>query len=86
MKPTITIEATDELKELIETVTKKIDAFVEAVKRFDVYTAEMYDDLYFCDPEKNTTCRKTECYIYGGECHLTSQKAYRWSKRREEDD
>lgn len=82
MKPTITIEATDELKELTETITKKIDDFVKAVKMCDV----MHDDLYLCDPEKNTQCRKTACYINGGECHLTSQKAYRLSKRREEED
>lgn len=84
MKPEITIEASDELKELIETVTKKIDDFVEAVKKFDVYTAEMYDDLFLCDPEKNTKCRKTGCYINGGECHLTSQKECRLRKRSEE--
>lgn len=84
MKPTITIEASDELKELTEIITKKIDAFVEAVKKFDVYTAEMYDDLFLCDPEKNTKCRKTECYINGGECHLTSQKECRLRKGSEE--
>ena len=80
MKPKITIEASDELKELIETVTKKIDDFVRAVKMFDV----MHDDLYLCDPEKNTKCRKNECYIYGGKCHLTSQKAFRLIERNEE--
>ena len=84
MKPKITIDASDELKELIETVIKKIDAFVEAVKKFDVYTAEMYDDLFLCDPEKNKGCRKTECYINGGECHLTSKKECRLRKRSED--
>lgn len=80
MKPTITIEPSDELKELTEIITKKIDDFVRAVKMCDV----MHDDLYLCDPEKNTQCRKNECYIYGGECHLTSQKAFRLIERSEE--
>lgn len=80
MKPTITIEASEELKELTEIITKKIDDFVRAVKMCDV----MHDDLYLCDPEKNTQCRKNECYINGGECHLTSRKEFRLIKRSEE--
>lgn len=29
-----------------------------------------------CDPEKNRDCRKTGCYINGGECRLTTKKEY----------
>jgi len=32
---------------------------------------------YLCDPEKNTTCSKTGCYINGGECRHTLNKEYR---------
>lgn len=31
---------------------------------------------YLCDPEKNTTCSKTGCYINGGECRHTLSKEY----------
>jgi len=27
-----------------------------------------------CDPDKNTECRKTSCFINGGECHMTEKK------------
>lgn len=29
--------------------------------------------LHMCDPEKNPTCKKTGCYINGGECHMTTK-------------
>lgn len=32
---------------------------------------------YLCDPEKNTTCSKTGCYINGGECRHTLNREYR---------
>ena len=28
--------------------------------------------VYICDPEKNTSCKKTGCLIRGGECYLTT--------------
>lgn len=33
-------------------------------------------NLYECDPEKNTECRKTGCYINGGECRHTTHAEY----------
>lgn len=27
--------------------------------------------IYMCDPEKNTKCKKTGCYINGGGCRRT---------------
>lgn len=33
--------------------------------------------LYPCDPEKNTPCSKTNCFINGGECRRTTHKKYR---------
>ena len=32
--------------------------------------------FYKCDPNKNTKCKKTTCYIYGGNCELTSNSNY----------
>ena len=29
--------------------------------------------FYSCDPEKNTECRKRECYTRGGRCRATSK-------------
>lgn len=37
--------------------------------------------LYPCDPHKNKDCWKTGCYINGGECWQTSEKAYRRDDR-----
>lgn len=31
---------------------------------------------YICDPEKNKSCSKEECYISGGTCSHTFNKAY----------
>lgn len=31
---------------------------------------------YRCNPELNTECRKTGCFINGGECHATVEKKY----------
>lgn len=28
-------------------------------------------NLYICDPDKNTTCKKTACYVNGGPCNRT---------------
>ena len=27
--------------------------------------------IYICDPNKNVTCKKRDCYVNGGECCLT---------------
>lgn len=33
--------------------------------------------IYQCDPDKNITCRKTACYLWGGECRKTTNPACR---------
>lgn len=33
-------------------------------------------NLYVCDPDKNTKCNKTECYLHGGQCQMTSNKDF----------
>ena len=48
------------------TPEERAKANKEALKQF------LKDNpVYECDPDKNTDCRKTGCYINGGECHLT---------------
>lgn len=40
----------------------------------------MYFDtsgLYECDPRKNTKCKKTNCHMYGGDCHYTTEEQYK---------
>ncbi len=36
--------------------------------------------FYLCDPKKAITCKKTSCYINGGECRLTTRKD--WADRK----
>ena len=38
---------------------------------------EQLEEKYKCDPTKNTSCKKTHCYMYGGECSHTSEKEYK---------
>lgn len=33
--------------------------------------------LYFCNPGKHETCRKTGCLYRGGECFLTTYEGYK---------
>jgi len=35
------------------------------------------DDLYLCDPDKNTECTKEGCYVNGGPCCLTKDERFR---------
>jgi hypothetical protein len=50
-----------------------------AIFRNDREPIDHADDrgFYECDPKKNTECRKTGCYINGGECSHTTHKEYR---------
>lgn len=32
--------------------------------------------LYKCDPNKNTACSKTKCFINGGPCNCTTKLLY----------
>lgn len=43
----------------------------------DGSTSVNLPDLYLCDPDKNTECKKTWCYRNGGECIHTVHKEYR---------
>lgn len=43
--------------------------------------------LYVCDPDKNIKCNKTECYLHGGQCQMTSNKDFeRTSECKDADD
>ena len=39
--------------------------------------------FYRCDPRKNTSCRKTTCYVRGGNCSLTSNPKCRCEGTKE---
>ena len=43
----------------------------------DESTPVYLSDLYLCDPDKNTECKKTACYRNGGECIHTVHEKYR---------
>lgn len=34
-------------------------------------------ELFPCDPLKNTMCRKTNCFLYGGSCEHTAYRQYK---------
>ncbi|MBQ7436092.1 MAG: dUTP diphosphatase [Oscillospiraceae bacterium] len=33
-------------------------------------------EVWMCDPQKNTQCKKTACYLYGGPCRMTINAEY----------
>ena len=39
------------------------------------------NNLWECDPSKNTECSKTDCRANGGECWCTTNKAFSTGKR-----
>ena len=39
--------------------------------------------FYPCDPEKNTPCSKTNCFMDGGECWMTVHEEYREDGEKE---
>lgn len=32
--------------------------------------------VYYCDPQKDESCNKRGCYVFGGPCHLTFYAQY----------
>ena len=34
-----------------------------------------FQTYYWCDPEKNTECRKASCFFNGGDCRITSRRS-----------
>lgn len=42
-------------------------------------------EFYKCNPEKNTECEKTNCYINGGDCECTTHKEYAVEDEQHED-
>lgn len=78
----LTVEEWEQLRHELE----KVD--ITKTPRFTVTdangnTAEYVRNiiLYYCDPIKNKDCRKTGCYINGGPCNATTNKAYRRDDR-----
>lgn len=65
----------------LEIQEKSKDDFIamcrsESVPLYDSVTVNL-SDLYLCDPDKNTECKKTACYRNGGECIHTVHEKYR---------
>ena len=40
-------------------------------------TAFNTDDLFICDPNKNTECIKSMCHLNGGPCYHTTEEIYK---------
>ena len=55
-------------------------ALTAELKDYAESTITSHDTLYYCDPEKNTECPKTNCHINGGDCRLTTHRKYRRKK------
>lgn len=43
-------------------------------------------NVYVCDPDKNTQCSKTDCYIHGGRCQMTAHKEFVRTGANDSDD
>ena len=74
----------DEEKQAYETLLKIKDNEIANLMRIIKLLTEDHIDLsgdkppcvYVCDPNKNTNCEKTGCFINGGDCFLTTEKRY----------
>ena len=62
---------------------RKIKQKLLFLKQYIKQYIKFYFNTYKCEPEKNKTCRKFNCYIYGGPCSRTTEKQYKkrfWRK------
>lgn len=87
MKPMSTSKAIGLVEQVIEEgqqiyrkdVLAALSMSLKALRTIEM--AEMIesagDDLYLCDPDKNTECTKEGCYINGGPCCLTKYEQFR---------
>ena len=35
-----------------------------------------YNNLYICEPDKNTECKKSDCFKNGGPCYMTTKREF----------
>jgi hypothetical protein len=54
----------------------KLAEFENAEEEFEIFSKTHTVTLYECDAENNTECKKTACYLYGGECRHTLDKKF----------
>lgn len=54
----------------------KLAEYENADEDFETLRKAYTAILYECDAENNTECKKTACYIYGGECRHTLDKRF----------
>ena len=41
---------------------------------------------FYCDPRKNTQCKKSNCYVNGGKCNITEHMQYSLNYKQVDDD
>lgn len=64
-------DETETIFDLLEKQNKEI----ERLEKYNKDYIQMKDiKLYACDINKNKECKKTNCYINGGECNATTDK------------
>lgn len=54
----------------------KLAAYEDAEEDFETFRKAHTATLYECDAKNNTECKKTACYIYGGQCRHTLDKRF----------
>ena len=60
-------EIKDEEIRKLKTIIESLEASIERISELP--------PTYFCDPDKNTECRKTACFKNGGPCQMTFNKS-----------
>ena len=54
----------------------KLAKYEDAEEDLETFRKTHTATLYECDAENNTECKKTACYLYGGECRHTLDKRF----------
>lgn len=54
----------------------KLAEYENTDEDFETFRKTHTATLYECDAENNTECKKTACYLYGGECRHTLDKRF----------
>lgn len=68
------IQMAIECLENYDSLAKDFEGAVELIRKKNEKIKAL--TTYECDPNKNTLCRKSFCYVNGGECHRTSHKEF----------
>ena len=63
-------------KDVLAALSMSLNA-LRTIEMTETMKSLFAEDLYLCDPDKNTECTKEGCYIHGGECYLTRDERFR---------